>query len=114
MEALVRQLCLSQELLEAPRHVAGVVRRPFGRAEHQAPVPPPVAREQAFFELPDAMGTQGVHGYLRQRDRAAASLGFGLDELELAVDSLQGRPYGEAAAVQVDVIPAQPQCFALS
>jgi hypothetical protein len=60
------------------------------------------------------MSAQLTNGDRWQRESPPATLRLWLDKLELAIDSLQLLGDVKSPDIEVDVLPAQSECLALS
>ena len=110
VEALTRQPRLFKQILQALVHVWAIQRCPIAGAEDQPPVLLLIPRQEPLFELPSSLSAERGHGHSRQRDRAPAALGFGLDKRRLAVDPLERLPL-EGLAVAVGTQRGDKCCW---
>jgi hypothetical protein len=116
MEPLARQLVGRQELLESLGDTYSVAgpSEPIPKDEVPLVIAPSIGRCGAFDKLASSMPLQGIYHGTWQRDGAVAGHRFWLNKDVVALEPLQGLPYADGAALEIDVPPRQSENLALA
>src|SRR5580704_11524499 len=118
----LRQVGFLQDLFEVPDGRTRLDGRSDQRSKNKAALFPPGACDEPFLKLARTMSTECANKGVWYSQSSPAAVSLGLDELEragsgtepLAANSLQRLPNRKLLPFQIEIYPAQPECFAFA